>query len=156
MMKKRSVLGFLADLFMIYGITTAILNIFCILFGAEAQGFSSIFAIGGSGVSTAVSFEFLLTIACMMGVRYIFMTDIFIKDMSLAARTVLMFIAAFLLGCGAVALFGWFPVDLPLAWILIIVCFTVSCSVSTAISLAAEKQENRRLEQALKKYKEEN
>ena len=44
---------------------------------------------------------------------------------------------------------------MPLAWVIFIVCFIISCTVSTFISVLAEKQENRRLEEALKRYKEE-
>ncbi len=75
--------------------------------------------------------------------------------MPLAARTVAMFAGAFTTILFFIFLFDWFPADMPIAWIMFIICFIISCAVSTVISVLAEKQENRRLEEALKRYKEE-
>lgn len=153
--KNFSVLKYLSQVFMIYGITTGLLNIFCILFGASAYGFSTIFSLGNSGVGVETSFQFLLAAAAVVGLRSVFMTDIFIKKMSLAARIITMFACVLAVILVFIFLFDWFPADMPSAWIMFIVCFAVSCGVSTAISVLAEKQENRRLEEALKRYKEE-
>ena len=153
--KKFSALKFLSQVFMIYGITTGLLNIFCILFGTSAYGLSTIFSLGNSGVGIATSFQFLLAVTVIVGLRLIFTTDIFIKKMPIAARIIAMFAGAFATIIVFIFLFDWFPADMPIAWILFIVCFVISCVVSTLISVLAEKQENRRLEEALKRYKEE-
>ncbi len=153
--KNFSILKYLSQVFMIYGITTGLLNIFCILFGASAYSFSTIFSLGNSGVGVATSFQFLLAVSVIVGLRVIFMTDILIKKMPLAARTVAMFAGAFSTILIFIFLFDWFPADMPIAWIMFIICFIISCAVSTVISVLAEKQENRRLEEALKRYKEE-
>lgn len=150
-----SVLKYLSQVFTIYGITSGLLNIFCILFGTSAYGFSTIFSLGNSGVSVATSFQFLLAVSLIVGLKFIFMTDILIKKMSLAARIIVMFAGAFATMIVFIFAFGWFPADMPIAWIMFIVCFIISCAVSTLISVLAEKQENRRLEEALKRYKEE-
>lgn len=150
-----SVLKYLSQVFTIYGITSGLLNIFCILFGKSAYGFSTIFSLGNSGVSVATSFQFLLAVSLIVGLKFIFMTDILIKKMPLAARIIVMFAGAFATMIVFIFAFGWFPADMPIAWIMFIVCFIISCAVSTLISVLAEKQENRRLEEALKRYKEE-
>lgn len=150
-----SVLKYLSQVFTIYGITSGLLNIFCILFGTSAYGFSTIFSLGNSGVSVATSFQFLLAVSLIVGLKFIFMTDILIKKMSLPARIIVMFAGAFATMIVFIFAFGWFPADMPIAWIMFIVCFIISCAVSTLISVLAEKQENRRLEEALKRYKEE-
>lgn len=153
--KNFSVLKFLAQVFMIYGITTCLLNVFCVLFGISAHGISTIFSLGNEGVGVATSFEFLLAVTAIVGLRAIFLTDIVIKKMPLAARIIAMFAGAFAIMIVFIFLFGWFPADIPLAWIMFIVCFVISCTAGTLISVLAEKQENRRLEEALKRYKEE-
>lgn len=150
-----SVLKYLSQVFTIYGITSGLLNIFCILFGTSAYGFSTIFSLGNSGVSVATNFQFLLAVSLIVGLKFIFMTDILIKKMSLPARIIVMFAGAFATIIAFIFAFGWFPADMPIAWIMFIVCFIISCAVSTLISVLAEKQENRRLEEALKRYKEE-
>ena len=153
--KNFSLLKYLSQVFMIYGITTGLLNIFCILFGTSAYGLSTIFSLGNAGVGVATSFQFLLAVSVVVGLRFIFMTDILIKKMSLAARIIAMFAGAFATILVFIFAFDWFPADMPIAWIMFIVCFVISCIVSTLISVLAEKQENRRLEEALKRYKEE-
>lgn len=153
--KNFSVLKFFSQVFTLYGITTGLLNIFCILFGTSAYGCSSIFSLGNAGVGTATSFQFLLALSVITAFRLVFMTDILIKNMPLAARIISLFAAAFTTILLFIFLFDWFPADMPIAWIMFIVCFIISCAVSTAISVIAEKDENRRLEEALKRYKEE-
>lgn len=153
--KKFSVLKFLSQTFTIYGITTLLLNIFCVLFGTAAQGLSTIFSLGKFGVGVETSLQFFLAVSIIVGFKFIFTTDILIKKMSLALRIIAMFAGAFGTILMFIFVFGWFPADMPIAWIMFIVCFIISCAVSTFISVLAEKQENRRLEEALKRYKEE-
>ena len=153
--KNFSVLKFLSQVFMIYGITTGLLNIFCILFGRSAYGFSTIFSLGNTGVGIATSFQFLLAVFLIVGLKFIFMTDILIKKIPLAARIIIMFAGAFATILVFIFAFGWVPANMPIAWIMFIICFVLSCAGSTVISVLAEKQENRRLEEALKRYKEE-
>lgn len=153
MEKRFTVFGFLSKVFMIYGITTGLLNVFCILFGDMAKDFSTMFSLAGKGVSVATSMQFLLAVTAVIIMRMVFMTDMLIKDMALPARITAMFASVFALMIVFILIFGWFPSNDPLAWILFAVCFTVSCAVSVMISTAAERQENRRLEEALHRIK---
>lgn len=153
--KNFSLLKYLSQVFMIYGITTGLLNIFCILFGKSAQDVSTIFAFGNAAVGVETSLQFLLAVSVVVGLRLIFTTDILIKKMPVAARIIALFAGVFATILVFIFAFKWFPADMPLAWIMFIVCFVISCGVSTAISLLAERNENRRLEEALKRYKEE-
>ncbi len=153
--KDFSVLKFLSQVFMIYGITIGLLNVFCILFGTSAHGLSTIFSLGNEGIGVATSFQFLLAVSVIVGLRSVIMTDILIKKIPLAVRIIAMFAGAFATTVVFIFQFDWFPADMPLAWIMFIVCFAISCSVSTLISVLAEKQENHRLEEALKRCKEE-
>ncbi|MDE6530895.1 MAG: hypothetical protein K2K96_08990 [Lachnospiraceae bacterium] len=153
--KKFSILEFCSQVFTIYGITIVLLNIFCILFGASAQELSTIFSMGSHGLGVATSFQFLLAVLAITVLRFIFMTDILIIKMPTAARIAAMFAGTFAIILVFIIAFDWFPADLPMAWIMFLICFVVCCTVGTMISLVAEKQENRKLEEALKRYKEE-
>lgn len=152
--KKIGILGYLSQVFMIYGITVLLLNVFCMLFGDEAESVSTIFSLGSDGVAISTMLEFLAAIALVILLRFILMTDLIIKKMPLAARIVLMFVGVLCMIIGFIFAFGWFPVTEVKAWIMFVVCFAVCCSISTMISILAEKQENRKLEEALKRYKE--
>ena len=79
-----------------------------------------------------------------------------IKNMPLPARITAMFTSVFAVIIGFVMVFGWFPANDPLAWVMFVICFAVSCTVSVIVSTASERHENRRLEEALKRIKEEN
>ncbi|MCH5325548.1 MAG: hypothetical protein J1E39_10110 [Eubacterium sp.] len=152
---KPTVLDYLSQGFMIFGIAVLTLNIFCLLFGDSAQEISTIFTLGSAGLSVTTMLQFLLAIGITILFRFIFMTDILIKKMPLAVRVITMFAAAFLNIMVFVILCGWFPIDNLTAWIMFLISFAISCAVSTAVSLFKEKTENRKLAEALNKLKEE-
>lgn len=151
--KRVSILGYLSQVFMIYGITVGLLNLFCLLFGESAKGFSSIFSLGSDGLSVTTMLQFLLAIALIVTLRFVFMTDLLIRKMPLAVRVIAMFAGALTIILAFIFVCGWFPADEPMAWLMFILCFAVSCTVSTFISILAEKQENKKLAEALQRYK---
>jgi uncharacterized protein YacL len=153
--KRFTVFGFLAQVFMIYGITTGLLNIFCMIFGSSAKDYSTMFSLAGDGISVATSLQYLLAITIVIILRMVFMSDALIKNMPLGARIAAMFVSVFAVVIAFVFLFGWFPANDPVAWAMFVVCFAVSCAVSVFVSMLSERQENRRLEEALKRVKEE-
>lgn len=151
---KPTILDYLSQVFMIFGITVLLLNIFCLMFGESAKEFSTIFTLGNLGLSVKTMLQFLLAIAITIVFRFAFMTDALIKKMSLAVRIIAMFTAAFLNIVVFIILCGWFPMNNPIAWVMFLISFAVSCTVSTVVSLYNERAENRKLEEALKKFKE--
>ena len=155
MNNKPTLFDYLSQVFMIFGISILILNIFCLIFGGSAKDFSAIFSLGSSGLSVKTMLQFLLAIAITIVFRFLFMSDLLIKKMSITARIIAMFFAAFLNIMVFIILCDWFPVNNPVAWAMFLVSFAVSCTVSTAISICREKYENRQLSEALQKLKEE-
>ena len=137
---KPTILGYLTQVFMIFGITVLALNVFCLLFGDSARDFSTIFALGSAGLNVTTMLQFLLAIAINIVLRFVFMTDVIIKKMPLAARIIAIFAAAFLNIVVFVILCGWFPVDNLMAWIMFLISFAISCTASTAISIFKEKR----------------
>ena len=153
--KKPTIFDYLSQVFMIFGITVLVLNTFCLIFGESAKEFSTIFALGNVGLSVKTMLQFLLAIAITITFRFIFMTDLLIKKMPLSARIIVLFAAAFLNIVVFVIVCGWFPVNNLLAWIMFIISFAVSCTLSTLVSLLWERTENKKLTEALNKLKEE-
>lgn len=147
-------MGYLSEVFKFYGITIVLLNMFAFLFGEDAQTVSTIFAFGNKGLGISTMVEFFAAIALIIGLRMIFMTDMVIKKMPLAARIILMFTGVLTVTIGFVLMFGWFPATDILAWVLFGICFVLSCGISTLIAVIAEKQENKMLEYALNRLKE--
>ena len=152
--KRTTILGYLSEVFKFYGITIVLLNMFAFLFGEDAQTVSTIFAFGNKGLGISTMVEFFAAIALIIGLRMIFMTDMVIKKMPLAARIILMFTGVLTVTMGFVLMFGWFPATDILAWALFGICFVLRCGISTLIAVIAEKQENKMLEYALNRLKE--
>ena len=152
---KPTISDYISQVFMIYGITVLLLNIFCLMFGESAKDFSTIFSLGSSGLSVKTMLQFLLAIAITIVFRFAFMTDFLIKKMSITARIIAMFAAVFLNIVVFIILCDWFPANNIKAWTMFLISFAVSCTVSTAVSICKEKYENRQLSEALQKLKEE-
>lgn len=156
MEKKYTAFDYLSQTFIIYGVTILLLNFFALIFGEKASGVSSIFRLGAQGISVQTSLQFLLVVAVIIFLRFIFFSDsIFKGKVPLTARIILMFVCAMAVTVLSILLFGWFPADNFTAWVMFIICFAVSCTVSTIITDIKERQENKALEEALRKVKEE-
>lgn len=153
MEKKNGVIGYLSQVFIIYGITALLLTVFCMVFGAEAKDLSTMFALGGQGVPVSTMLEFLLAIALIVALRKIFMTDMLFKNMSLVWRMIAMFAGCLAVTAAFIIVCGWFPVTDVQAWIMFFGCFAISCFISTMISVLAERQENKKFEEALRRFK---
>lgn len=152
--KKKTILGYLSEIFKLYGITILLLNIFCMFFGDKAQGASTIYVFGSKGLANSTMLEFFLIITLLIVLRVLFYTDMVIKKASLVTRTILMFSCSLAISVGFVFIFDWFPVTDVQAWVMFGLGFVVGCAISTCIVALAEKQENKLLEDALKRLKE--
>lgn len=152
--KKLTVRGYLSEVFMIFGIIVLLLNVFCLLFGSDAEPVSTIFAFGSEGLARSTMFEFFAAIALIVALRVVFMTDIVIKTAPISLRVILMFSGAFAVTVSFVFMFGWFPTSNIAAWAMFGICFAASCAISTFVAFFSERQENKMLEEALKHYKE--
>lgn len=153
MENRPTILKFLQRVFVIYGITTLILNIFTLIFGDAAKEMSTIFSFGNGALGVKTAMQFLLAVVILVLIETLFTTDILIKKMKITMRICLVFVNIFAVISLFVAVFGWFPTDLALPWIMFIICFAISSAVSTIITAYSEKQENKKLDEALKRFK---
>ncbi len=152
-MEKPTIIKYLSKVFMIYGITVVILNIFTLIFGNDAKEMSTIFSFGGDALGVKTLMQFLLAAFILVSIETVFMTDTVIKKMKTPMRICLVFVSIFAVVSLFVAIFGWFPTNMAVPWIMFIICFGVCSAVSTFISAISERQENKKLEEALKRYK---
>ncbi|MBQ6787956.1 MAG: hypothetical protein IJO85_09545 [Lachnospiraceae bacterium] len=155
MEKKRTIFDYLGQVLMIFGITILILNVFCVVFGENAKEISTMFAMGSDGISVSTSFQFLLVSIIVVVLRFLFFTDSIIKNMSLPVRTGSMYVAIISVILVMNWVFGWFPADMWQAWLGFVLSFIVCSVVSTITVLVKDKLENEKMQDALKKYKQE-
>lgn len=153
MEERKTIFDYVGQVFMIFGITVAVLNIFCLLFGASAREYSTMFSLGNEGLSVSTMAQYLLISAITVGLRYIFFTDVLIKNMSMPARTVWMVLLVLLFVAGFILLFDWFPADMWQPWAMFFICFGICFGIGTIVTALKEKEENRRMQEALRKLK---
>lgn len=153
MENRPTILKFLQRVFVIYGITTLILNIFTLIFGDAAKEMSTIFSFGNGALGVKTAMQFLLAVFILVLIETLFTTDIFIKKMKNPMRICLVFVSIFVVISLFIVFFGWIPTNMALPWIMFIICFAISSAVSTIITAYSEKQENKKLDEALKRFK---
>ncbi|MDE7271254.1 MAG: hypothetical protein K2N81_12375 [Acetatifactor sp.] len=153
MEKKKTIFDYLAHVMIIFGFTMLGMNIFCLAVGNSAKGVSTMFELGSQGIPVKIAFEFLCLSALIVGVQFVFFTDIFIKRMSIWLRTTCMLSAVLIIIIVFVIMFHWFPLNMWQPWVLFFVCFGISFLGSCLVMTIKEKIENRRMEEALQRLK---
>ena len=154
MEEKRTIFDYLGQIMIVFGFTMLIMNLLCLVFGNAAKDISSMFALGSRGVPVETAFQFLGVSALIVGVRFVFFTDILIKNMPIWMRTVCMLIAVILIIAAFVAVFRWFPVMMWQPWAMFFACFGLSFLGSYFVMAVKEKVENKRMEEALRRFKD--
>lgn len=152
MNRKNTIFDFFNHVFLIFGITVACLIVFVSLFGEDAKGVSTIFQLGDGGIAIATLLQYFLMSIIITALRVVFFTDTFIKNASIAVRTVAMFVVIIISIAIFAAVFGWFPIHMWEAWLAFFVCFAVCATISIVISSIKEKNDNRKLQDALENF----
>lgn len=114
------------------------------------------FSLGSKGISVATSMQYFGVAILTTLYRFVFCTDTVIKNMPVLLRVSLMLIFVVGTVSAFIVIFKWFPVNAWEPWVLFVFCFVVSFIVSGVVVTLKEKLENKRMEEALLRYKEEN
>lgn len=154
MEEKRTIFDYLGQILIVFGFTMLNINLLCLAFGDAAKDISAMFALGSRGVPVEIAFQFLCVSALVVGVRFVFFTDILIKNMPIWLRTVCMLIVIILIIAAFVAVFQWFPVMMWQPWAMFFGCFGLSFLGSYFVMIVKEKAENKQMEEALRRFKE--
>lgn len=151
---RITIFDYAGQVLITYGFSIVALNLFCILVGEYAQDVSSIYSLGKEGLSTATMVQFFAVSICITGLRALFFTDRMIRQMSITVRTVCMLLSIIVLIGVCAAAFGWFPVGMWQAWAWFLATFAFCFVCSMLITRLKEKTENRKMEEALRRLKE--
>lgn len=156
MEKRNTFFDFVGQTFMIFGFSIISLMVCVFIFGEDAKGYSTIFLLGNEGLPLSVLAQFLLTSTMINLFRQLFLGGQIIKNMSIPIRTVCLFSSIVIMMVVFIFLFGWFPVDDWLAWVLFVICFIISSVGGFVVSFLKEKGTNKRMEEALRRMQEGN
>lgn len=154
MKEKRTILDYLAQVMIVFGFMTLVLNIFCLAFGNSAKDFSAMFELGNQGIPVKIAFQFLCVSALNVGVRFLFFTDVIIKKMPIWLRTICMLVSVVIIIAVFIMVFHWFPANMWQPWAMFFICFGISFLGSYFVMIIKEKAENKRMEEALQRLKE--
>lgn len=154
MEERKTVFDYLAQVLVVFGFSMLVMNLFCLMFGNAAQGFSAMFALGSGGVPVGIAFQFLCISMLIVGLRFVFFTDMWIKKMAVWLRTICMLAAIVCVIASFIILFDWFPVDMWQPWAMFFCCFGLSFLGSGLVMLLKEKAENKKMEEALRRLQE--
>ncbi len=153
--EKKTVFNYLAQVMIVFGFAMLVMNFFCLFFGNSARNFSSMFELGNQGVPVKTAFQFLMVSVLIIGLRIIFFTDMLIKKMPIWLRTICMLVSVVIMIAAFIIVFHWFPVDMWQPWAMFFICFGLSFLGSYFVMTIKEKVENRQMEEALRRLKEE-
>jgi len=151
--EKKTIFDYLKQLFTTYGIMVVIFIVTNLLVGNGARVLSTLFSLGSVGLSTATLLQLLFLAVIITVAQNIFLSDLVIKNMALIVRNILFFVTVMVASTLFIILFGWFPVGDPRAWIGFIVCFAICTAVSAFIMRLEENAENKKMQEALNKFK---
>lgn len=151
--ERKTIFDYAGMVFGIFGFFVAVMSVFCILFGEEAREISSMFSLGKEGISIGMMMQYFAVSALIVAARFLFCTDMIIKNMAIAARAVCMVVSSVVIIVCFILRFGWFPVNMWMPWILFFMCFGICFVVSMIIAVQKEKADNKKMEEALAKLK---
>ena len=138
-----------------YGLTVLFISVFAFFIGEDARSFSSFYELGNQGLTLKTLAQILLMSVLIVTLRFILFTDGLISRISLTIRTMLMFFFVILMIALFAFWFGWFPVNMLEAWGAFLACFAVCAFASAYIMAWKTDRENKEMEEALKRLKEE-
>lgn len=153
MEEKTTIFDYLAQVLIVFGFTILTMNVFCLAFGNSAKEFSAMFAIGSEGIPIGVTFQFFGIAILIVSVRFVFFTDIFIKQMPIWLRTIGMLTTVVIIISAFIVAFQWFPVNMWQPWAMFFLCFAISFLGSYLVMLIKERTENRQMAEALQRLK---
>lgn len=154
MEERKTIFDYIGQVFMIFGFTMLILVAFCLLFGESAKGYSTMFSFGKEGIGVETMLQFLLASIFTVTLRWLFFTDTLIKDMTVVFRAVGMVLSEVLVIVVLILIFGWFPADEWLPWVMFFLSFALCFAVSVTVTVFRERMENKRMEEALERLRE--
>ena len=155
MKRKEDVFRYLGQILLVYGLTVLFISVFAFFIGEDARSFSSFYELGNQGLTLKTLAQILLMSVLIVTLRFILFMDGLICRISLTIRTMLMFFFVILMIALFAFWFGWFPVNMLEAWGAFLACFAVCAFASAHIMAWKTDRENKEMEEALKRLKEE-
>lgn len=150
---NKTIFNYISQVFATYGIIIAIFIILGCIIGEKAEGYSTLYEYGNQGFSIATLIQlFAMSVVISIG-QILFLTDKWIKNLSIMIRSALFFIVVILAIVFFVIAFEWFPINDAKAWFGFLLSFAFCSLIGVVISRLREQAENKKMGQALDRYR---
>lgn len=153
--EKKTIFDYIGEIFATYGAIVLIFIVFDFALGSLAEGYSSFFVLGNKGLSLSTLVQLFVFAILLKMFEWLFLTPLIIKRMAMPLRFVFMFLCCLISIVVFSIFFGWFPLDNVPAWIGFGISFAVCTAFSILLTYVRTRAENRKMERALRKFKEE-
>lgn len=152
---KKTIFSYISQVFATYGVILFIFIILGITIGDSVREHSSLFELGNQGYSISTLLQLFIFAVIVSVSQIAFLTDKWINKLSFFYRNVLFFGSITVFVIMFAILFHWFPIDDIGAWTGFILSFAICTTIGVIITRLKEQAENRKMEQALDKFKRE-
>lgn len=115
---------------------------------------STVYETGGKLMSYTTILQILLCSVVIITLKMLIFSEILLKRTMLLWRIVLMVLFTGGVTAACIIVFGWFPSDDLLAWVMFVISFLASLGISTAIMAYETKKESMKYEILLEEYKQ--
>ena len=155
MRENKTIFEHGANVLVTFGFSMIVLVFFCKVFGEDGKEISTMFRLGSSGIALETMMEYLVVIILIEILRTLFFSDKVLKGRSVTVRVAGMLISVILLVAVFITIFGWFPVNMLLPWVMFFICFGICFGLGLGVSSFKEKLENKKMEEGLARLKKE-
>lgn len=150
---NKTIYNYIGQTFATFGIIVFIFIILGIAIGDSESKYSSLFQLGNQGFSISTLLQLFILSVIISIAQISFFTDKWFKNLSMFIRNILFFGTIVLTMVIFALLFDWFRIDGIKAWIGFFLSFVVCTAVSVTFSILGQQSENKKMEQALDKIK---
>lgn len=153
MEENKSIFDYISKVFTVYGVVILIHVIIGLIVGEDASEMSTLFSLGSEGLAMSTLLQLFALSVIVIVLQTLFLTDKLIKNMPIVLRVIGMFVSVTCAIIVFVIVCKWFPVDEGMAWVGFFISFAICSMAGILFSRLREKAENKKMDDALKKYK---
>lgn len=145
--------GFFTQTLVIFAVTTLVILGIGLLFGDKGKEFSTLFELGGQGISNRTLVQFLISSFVISAIEKVFQNEHIFTSLTFLTRTIIMILIIVAMMVIFIISFGWFPAYSWQGWIGFILSFGICFGAATIAMIFKKRQEDKRYEEFLEEYK---
>lgn len=150
---SKKIGDYLNRVFFIFGIIVFFLAVESFVVGEGAKAVTIIFTQEGLGLPSLILLQFLGLACVITALTQFTMSDNYFKNDSSTKRFAILVVLCFVATLIFIVSFNWFKMNSVISWLYFLLCFVLSFGFSVLLTAMKEKQENKKLEDALVSYK---